>query len=359
MTAPKSQNGSFSTRRLVLSASNAPHPAQPAADRGVAPARGLAARGLAARGLAARGLAAPGRAAQREHGFRGVVDVRVAVVVELERPAARVQPRAAHLPVTRARYLFVEQPAGRLAQRWVIGWQARVLERDHGQHGVPDRGLAGFQPPHRPVRAAFGDREPVQPGQPALDHRMVDPVTQQVQRDQRVHPGRLDPAPAAVLLLPGDDPVGAAAQRRPAHRPHRPGPLAEPLEHVQAPVEAAEHQLPAGPVRGLSRLAGRVPWFALGRNPDLVQAEGEGPDRPERTHHGQRHDRLPRPAGPVVNIKREPGRQVDHFGWHHRQVVPGPLAEQGQPDPGEHPGGRDAAAGPDPFRRAGHVRGLG
>ena len=41
-------------------------------------------------------------------------------------------------------------------------------------------------------------------------------VAEQVQRHQRVHPGRLDAAPAAVLLLPGDDPLGArrSAARR-------------------------------------------------------------------------------------------------------------------------------------------------
>src|SRR5438552_1078442 len=50
---------------------------------------------------------------------------------------------------------------------------------------------------------------------------MVEVVAEQVHRHQRVHPGRLDAAPAAVLLLPGDDPLGAAAQRSAPHRLHR------------------------------------------------------------------------------------------------------------------------------------------
>src|ERR1039458_1305910 len=97
---------------------------------------------------------------------------------------------------------------------------------------------------------------------------MVEPVAEQVQGDQRVHPGRLDPAPAAVLLLPGDDPVGAAAQRGAPQRPSRPGPLAVPFEHVQNPVQPAEGELPTGPVRGLSRLAGPATWAILARRPD-------------------------------------------------------------------------------------------
>ena len=184
---------------------------------------------------------------------------------------------------------------------------------------------------------------------------MAETVAEQVQGDQGVDPGRLDPAPAAILLLTGDDPVGAAAQCGAAHRPHRPGPLATALEHVQDAVQPAESEFPAGPVRGLSRLAGPVARLILAGCPDLVQAEGEGPDRPERAHHGQRHDRLPRPAGPVVHIKREPGGQVHHFGRHDRQVVPRPLAEEGEPDPGEHPRGGDAAARADPLGCPGHV----
>src|ERR1039458_7439388 len=129
---------------------------------------------------------------------------------------------------------------------------------------------------------------------------MVEPIAEQVEADQGVDPGRLDPAPAAVLLLPGDDPVSAAAQGGTAHRPYRPGPLAVTLEHLQDPVQPAEGELPTGPVRGLRRLAGPVTWLILARLPDLVQAEGEGPDRAERAHHGQRPDRLPRqPQGDV------------------------------------------------------------
>ena len=91
----------------------------------------------------------------------------------------------------------------------------------------------------------------------------------------------------------------------------------------------------------------------------LGQPERKRADGLDRPHDGQRHDRLPGPAGPVGDVQREPAGQVDQLGRHDRQVVPGPLAEQGQPDPGEHPGGGDAAAVADPARGLGHVVGVG
>ena len=51
----------------------------------------------------------------------------------------------------------------------------------------------------------------------ALAHdRMIEPVAHQVERDQRIHPRRLNAAPAAVGLLALDDPLRrrAAARRR-------------------------------------------------------------------------------------------------------------------------------------------------
>jgi hypothetical protein len=183
---------------------------------------------------------------------------------------------------------------------------------------------------------------------------MVEAVAEQVQRDQRVDPGRLDAAPAAVPLLPRDDPLSA-----PAHggRPDRAGrgQAAEvPVVAVQDPVQPAEHGRPAVPARraGPRRLTRR-------RHLKLVKVNRPGPDRAQRADDGQRHDGLAGPARPVVHVEREPGRKVDHLRRHDRQLVPRPLAEQGQPDAGEHPGGRDPAGGPDPARGAGHVVGAG
>src|SRR5690349_4904233 len=89
---------------------------------------------------------------------------------------------------------------------------------------------------------------------------------------------------------------------------------------------------------------------------ELVDGDPDGPRGPERLDHGQRHGRLPRPAAPVVDVEREPGRQVDQLGRDDRQVVPRPQAGQGQPDPGEHAGRLDAALLGDPVPGQLHVR---
>ena len=147
--------------------------------------------------------------------------------------------------------------------------------------------------------------------------------------------------------------IHSAHRRRAALR----RPLGAAMVAVQPPVEPAEQRRPPGagpwPVGAScpAGLAGRA-----GRPGQLAEPERKRPDRAQRPDDGQRHDRLPGPARPVVDVEREPGRQVDELRRHDRQVVPGPLAEHGQPDPGEDPGGGDTAAGPDPLRGPGHVR---
>ena len=197
---------------------------------------------------------------------------------------------------------------------------------------------------------------------------VVELVAEQVQRHQRVHPGRLDAAPAAVLLLPGDDPLGAAAQRGPPNRLYRSvkerrAAAEGPVETVQGRVEAVEE---AGPrVRGAGRaaygprveVAARAGGAAVrAAGLQLVDGDADGPGGAERLDHGERDDGLPGPAAPVVDVEREPGRQVDQLGRDDRQVVPRPQAGQGQPDPGEHAARLDAALLDDPVAGQLHVR---
>ena len=59
--------------------------------------------------------------------------------------------------------------------------------------------------------------------------------------------------------------------------------------------------------------------------------------------HTQQHDRLPRPAGEVVDVERAPRRQQDDFGRQRGQVVPRPLPEEREPDARENPRGLDTA----------------
>ena len=61
----------------------------------------------------------------------------------------------------------------------------------------------------------------------------------------------------------------------------------------------------------------------------------------------ERDDRLARPAGPVVDVEREPRRQQHQLRRHRGQLVPRPFAEQRQPDAREDPRGFDAPAGQD------------
>ena len=303
-------------------------------------------------------LAGQGGPAQGQHDLGGVVGVGVVVVVELEGPAARGQGGPADLPVARAADLLAEHPSRGADQGRVIGGQARVGQADHGQHGVPDRRLARLEAAHRAVRALLGDREPVKAAQSALHDGVLDVVAEQVQRHQRVHPGRLDAAPAAVPLLPGDDPLRAPPQRGPPYRLYRPVKmkgLVQGGEDVGPGVGGGARAGEGARVEGAAR-AGGAAVRAAGLQ--LVDGERERAGRAERLDDGQGHDGLPGPAAPVVDVEREPGRQVDQLGRDDRQVVPRPPAGQGQPDPGEHAGGLDAALGQDPVAGPLHVRSV-
>src|ERR1700689_2453085 len=116
---------------------------------------------------------------------------------------------------------------------------------------------------------------------------MVQLVAEQVQRHDRVHPRRLDTAPAAIALLPGDDPVRAPPQRRPPHRLHRPVP-------VQYLVERGEG---AGPWIGCRLVRGDA-------GTEFIDAEVEGAGRAERLDDGEGDDGLAGPAAPVVDVER-------------------------------------------------------
>src|SRR6266702_2284180 len=136
-----------------------------------------------------------------------------------------------------------------------------------------------------------------------------------------------------------------------------------PVVYVQGLVEDVED---AGPgVRGIGRaaygprveVAARAGGAAVrAAGLELVDGQADGPRGAERLDDGQGDDGLAGPAAPVVDVEREPGRQVDQLGRDDRQVVPGPQAGQGQPDPGEHPGRLDPALVGDPVAGQLHVR---
>src|SRR4029453_5931496 len=83
------------------------------------------------------------------------------------------------------------------------------------------RRLARLEPAYRALVGLLADQEAVQPGDAGRHRRMVQRVADQVEGDERIHPGWLDAAPAAVRLLPGEDPVGGATDGPPAPRGDR------------------------------------------------------------------------------------------------------------------------------------------
>ena len=172
---------------------------------------------------------------------------------------------------------------------------------------------------------------------------MVERVALQMQRDQRVHPGRLDPAPAAVGFLAPEDPLGREAKRETAQPAQRPALVA--MQRAVEPLEAA------GPA------AQRSPRRRGRPAAQLARREGQRADGAMRRDDRERHDRLTRPAAEVVHVERKPARQHDDLGRERRERVPRPEAEQRQPDPGEDARALDPAELAHDPGGALHVRG--
>ncbi len=185
---------------------------------------------------------------------------------------------------------------------------------------------------------------------------MIEVVAEQAQRDDRVDGGRLDSAEAAVRLLPGDDPAFRGAQGVAAQWPDRVAVVAV-QRRVQPEEEGLRRARPAAsqePQRGA-----QAPRVAGGGDGDhggaqLVQVERRRQLGALRRDDRQRDDGLAGTGGERVDVQRCLGRQEHDLGRQDRQLLPAPPAEQRQPDPGEHPRRRDAAALADPRGAAPH-----
>ncbi len=90
----------------------------------------------------------------------------------------------------------------------------------------------------------------------------------------------------------------------------------------------------------------------------LVQAEGQRSHRAVGFDDRQRHDRLARPAGEVVDVQRDRRGQQDDLGRERRHPLPRPQAEQREPHVGEHARALQAALAADELGRGAHVRVL-
>ena len=98
----------------------------------------------------------------------------------------------------------------------------------------------------------------------------------------------------------------------------------------------------------------------LGRNSDvqLAEVEGKATHRPVRTDNREGHHRLARPAPEVVDVERDPWWEQHQFRGQDRQALPGPLAEESQPDPREDTTRPNSPGRSNERRGAFHVRCL-
>ena len=214
---------------------------------------------------------------EREADHGGVVDVGIEIVVVLERPAARLDAGAPDAPSRRAARISSSRihsaPRRRAGSSAATSGLRRARTREPA---VPDGRLARL----RTQAVAVLDEETVPAREPSPDVGRVRAVAAAGERDQRPHPGWLDPAPGAVQLLPVDDPPLCQGER----------PLAPRLE--TAACVPGERAVAEEPQRYLSR----------GTGPRLSSWQARSGGRGARAvveDDGERDDRLPRPAGKV------------------------------------------------------------
>ena len=198
------------------------------------------------------------------------------------------------------------------------GWSARDAagaEREHGERGVPHRRLARL----RAQPLAVVDHEAL----PAL-HRLPDrrgPRTRArapaARRSPQTHGGWIpphDPSASCRSRIQRSATAWAWRRRR-FGRPRRPRPAGPGADRAQVDVGVA--------------------------------------DRPQRLRDRERDERLPRPAGEVVDREGRRRRQQHELGRDRHHPLPRPLAEQGQEALREQAAPRDAALAPDVRERRG------
>ena len=154
-----------------------------------------------------------GDAAKGNEHERRIVEIGIEVVPELEGPAAGLDTGVVHLPVARTENLLIEQPVGSLHQRGRIGAQARLLQRHHGDGGVPDRRLELRVPRLMPERE---------------------------QRIHRVHHRRVNRSQAVAAIEMVEHPAARRADRAAAER--LPG---RALVQLHQPIEQQKQIVPA------------------------------------------------------------------------------------------------------------------
>ena len=276
---------------------------------------------------------------ERHRDHRGVVDVGIPRVLELERPPAGLPGAVLHRPVPVARDdLLVEQPRRGADQSRVVAAHAGVGQRADREPGVPDRRDARLHA----VRAAGGDREAVDGSEPAHDDRIGRVVPDRAQPEQRVEHGGDDPAPIAGVLLVLDRPL--LGKGEPARAKRCEAGALGPLQHGVGAVE----EVLDGVVPARQRKARVVAAFGV----QLVEIEHRTVDGLAVEQQDQRDGAAACPAREIVDRERTALRE-DHQPRRERRQ-PGPLvrADEREVHLGEDPRASDPAAFEDECSRA-------
>ena len=264
---------------------------------------------------------------ERHQHHPGVVEVRIEVVVVLERPPAWLEVRPLDLPVAGDQDLPVQQPRGGAGKRGMVGGEVALDQGVDRQTRVPDRRRAGLI-----VDRVLGlHGEGLELLELAPDQRVVVGIAEGPEGEHRIRHGREDPAKPArhgqPLLEPEprclDGPLAEGARR-------------EPLPDLERVVDGNEEVLPEEPADAEGdRPAGQPQARRLARlGPELVKRPvgGQPFDRLAVHQDQERYDDRARPVRDLVEVEVEAARQEHDLDRHRRHAVPVVLAEEGQQD---------------------------
>ena len=233
----------------------------------------------------------------------------------------------------------------------MVGRHAGIEESAQGEARVPH----GRETRLHPERLAVLRREaPVlsEALQPLRDDRVVQPVPEGAQCDERVDPRRLYASPRAVRFLVADDPVHCGLER-----PLPPGDERQVAVDAERLVQEQESSLEGEGLRPPARQRERNRTFRVELHDPCALARR--PRGMKREDDGHRHDRRARPTREAVDVEGRPLRQQHHVRGHGRRSLPVPLTEEGEPYLGEYARPGHPALRQDEGARPRHVGSIG
>ncbi len=252
---------------------------------------------------------------ERQHDHRRIIDVGIRVVVELESPPVTAAKGIFDAPITGGvvRNLLLQSPFhGTLHRRMIF---AKSRERECAQRPcrVPHRRHARLKAP-----AFFVvDDEAIETADAFLHHRMIEAEAHKIERNERIHPWRLNAAPASIGFLPLDDPLRSRLHSALTQRV-----AGDAIVDLQKLIE------PPHPARTRNAMHRRFRACV----DDLAHVDAKIANGPFRDDDGQRRNRSARPTGEVVEIEWHPCWKVHDLGRQRRNAVPRIYAEEREPN---------------------------